>query len=155
MQLVRIVTELRLAPNDQKRPPLERLRSFSCTVPKVCAAKSACLDAFDHHVRGIELGHRLRANLSDNRKNSHTRPETGAVVHPLPDVQSDGQSDAQSDVQFNVHTDRQERPVAAATAMSDDEKTALLLEMNLEVEDGRRLMPRCDEAMSTLRSAAK
>lgn len=143
LQLVRVVTELRLAPNDQKRPPLERLRSLSCTASKVCAAKSACLDAFDHHVQGVEIGHRLRAILAYD---SQTPPKPGVVVQPLRDSLSDAQSDEPSDVQ----SDRQDRP-----AFSDGEKAALLIKMNFEVEEGRRLMPRCNEAMGQLRSAAK
>ena len=105
--LVRVVTELRMAPNEAKRAPLERLRGLPCTHEDICAAKNSCVEAFDHHVRGIELGLSLRASL-------------------------DGGSP---------------RPSSSASG----ELSALLLEMNVEVEEGRRRMTDCDERMAALR----
>jgi hypothetical protein len=59
--LVRVLDELRAAPNEAKRAPLERLRALVCHAGDAREARAACLDAFDHHVRGVELGARLRA----------------------------------------------------------------------------------------------
>ena len=61
--LVRLVTELREAPNQLKRGPLDRLAAMPCTAKDVCEARDACSDAYRHHVRGIELGARIRGAL--------------------------------------------------------------------------------------------
>lgn len=55
--LVRIVTELRMADNDGKRGPLEQLRAMDCHNGEVRKVRDDCVKAFDHHVRGVELGH--------------------------------------------------------------------------------------------------
>lgn len=61
--LLRVVSDLQQADNDRKRPQLERLRAVPCTKPEVCKARDACVDAFEHHVRGVELGQSLRVQL--------------------------------------------------------------------------------------------
>lgn len=105
--LVRLVTELRMADNAHKRAPLDRLRSMPCSAPRVCQARDACARAFEHHVRGVELGARIRNLL------------------------------ASSD---------------AGPPPPNQDPEALLLEMNLEVEEGRKLMPDCEERVASLRS---
>lgn len=65
--LVRLVTDLREAPNPAKRGPLDRLQAMKCSFPDVCEARAACADAFQHHVRGVELGARM-----------HERPDASA-----------------------------------------------------------------------------
>lgn len=104
--LVRTVTALRAADNAHKTAPLEQLRSMPCSAPAVCQARDACIEAFEHHVRGVQLGARLRNELA--------------------------QHDAASP------------PAAHDTA-------ALLLEMNVEVEEGRKLMPDCEQRVASLR----
>lgn len=104
--LVRIVTELRMADNDGKRGPLEQLRAMDCHNGEVRKVRDDCVKAFDHHVRGVELGARLKQ-----------------------------------------HLDRD--------AGLPEEPTALLLEMNLEVEEGRKAMPSCEQGVANLRRQHK
>jgi hypothetical protein len=104
--LVRVVTDLRMADNERKRSPLEQLRAMTCHDPEVCKVRDACVQAFDHHVRGVELGARLRQ-----------------------------------------HLDRD--------AGTPEERAALLLEMNLEVEDGQKAMPFCEQGVADLRRKHK
>jgi hypothetical protein len=106
--LVRLVNDLREAPNPAKRGPLDRLKSMTCSFPDVCEAQAACVDAFQHHVHGIELGAQLHA--------------------------------------------------VDASAPDQDESAGLamrLLEMNLEIEEGKARMPLCEEKMAALRVAHK
>ncbi len=106
--VVRVVTELRMADNDRKRGPLEHLRSLPCKTTEVCEARDACVEAFAHHVRGVEIGARLKSRLAQ---------------------------DASPD-----------RP---------DDDAALLLEMNVEVEEGRKAMPLCEQRVAALRRQHK
>ena len=66
-QLARLVDSVRAAPNDQKRAPFDQLRAFNCTAPDVCAARKACLESFEHHVRGIELTSELQKRVSASK----------------------------------------------------------------------------------------
>ncbi len=100
--LVRIVTDLRMADNERKRDPLEQLRRLTCQDRQVRTVRDACVQAFDHHVRGVELGARLRQTLDRD-------------------------------------------------AGTPEERAALLLEMNLEVEDGKKTMPLCEQGVADLR----
>ena len=102
--LIRLVTELRMADNARKRAPLDRLQAMSCSAPSICETRDACVRAFKHHVRGVELGAQLRSGLGSD----------------------------------------------AAAPPQDPE--ALLLEMNVEVEEGRKLMPDCEQRVASLRS---
>jgi len=61
--LVRIVDDLRSAPNDAKRAPLDRLRAAPCTAPDVCAVRDACVDAFSHHVRATDMTAEIRKRM--------------------------------------------------------------------------------------------
>ncbi|MCU0694587.1 MAG: hypothetical protein MUF54_24670 [Polyangiaceae bacterium] len=61
--VVRVVTELRMASNDQKAIPLERLRRLACAHAHVRQTRDACVAAFQHHVRGVALGRQLGAAL--------------------------------------------------------------------------------------------
>ncbi len=104
--LVRLVSDLRDAPNAAKRGPLDRLQAMTCSFSDVCEAQAACVDAYKHHVHGIEIG----AHLHD----------------------------------------------VDASAPGQDESTGLtmrLLEMNLEIEEGKSRMPLCEEKMAALRVA--
>ncbi len=107
--LVRLVSDLRDAPNHAKRDPLDRLTSMPCSFPDVCAARDACIEAFRHHVRGMELGASLYAALDGS----------------IPDA-----------------------------AMHDSTNLGMrLLEMNVEVEEAKARMPRCEESIASLRVA--
>jgi hypothetical protein len=106
--VVRVVTNLRMADNDHKQGPLDQLRTLPCKSKEVCEARDACVQAFDHHVRGLQLGARLRRKLGSD---ASAGPEAGA----------------------------------------EDDATALLLEMNLEVEEGRKAMPTCEQRVASLR----
>ena len=63
-RFARLVDAVRSAPNDFKRTPFDQLRAFACSAPDVCAARKACVDAFEHHVRGIELTAELRKRMA-------------------------------------------------------------------------------------------
>ena len=102
--LLRVLTQLRAADNAAKRPILEQLKATACTDVAVCEAKSACVKAFEYHVRGVELGQKLRGDLDS----------------------------------------------PGASPLSADARTALLLEMNVQIEDGKTHMPKCDEALRGL-----
>jgi hypothetical protein len=104
---VRVVTDLRMASNDQKAIPLERLRKLTCAHAHVSQARDACAAAFQHLVRGVALGRQLGAALDGG-------VSTGVV---------------------------------AAGA----ELTVQLVEMNLEIEEARRLTPECEALMAALR----
>jgi len=104
--LVRVITDLRMADNDHKQAPLDQLRALPCTADDVCEARNLCVQAFDHHVKGLRLGARLRKRLGD---------------------------------------------AGSAEAGPDEDATALLLEMNLEVEEGRKAMPDCEQRVASLR----
>lgn len=106
--IVRVVTDLRMADNDQKQGPLDQLRTLPCKSKEVCGTRDACVQAFDHHVRGLQLGARLRRMLGSD---ASAVPEAGI----------------------------------------DDDAAALLLEMNLEVEEGRKAMPTCEQRVASLR----
>ena len=108
VSFVRALTELRMASNEQKRGPLEQLRGVFCVNVDVCEARDACVDAYEHHVRGVESGVTLRNRLD---------ADLGF-----------GQTDAMS---------------------------ALLLEMNIEIEEGKRLMPLCEQRVSAIRKKYK
>jgi hypothetical protein len=106
--VVRVVTDLRMADNENKRSPLEHLRSLPCKTTEVCETRNACVEAFEHHVRGVELGARLKNRLTQD-----------------------------------------------ASPVRPDDDAALLLEMNLEVEEGRKAMPLCEQKVAALRRQHK
>jgi hypothetical protein len=99
------VEQLRNASNEHKSQPLETLRGCRCSTPELQGARDACIDAYSHHVLGVQIGQRIRASL-------------------------DGASDS---------------AVSAAPLQQQ------LLEMNLEIEEGRARMPLCDERVVQLR----
>ncbi|HNS95750.1 MAG TPA: hypothetical protein PLJ27_09010 [Polyangiaceae bacterium] len=102
--ILRVINNLRMADNDQKRAPLEHLKSLPCSTTETCQAQKNCIVAFEHHVRGTELGQRLKARL-------------------------------------------QQQPT--------DDQAAMLLEMNIEIEEGKRAMPACEQQVTTLRKRYK
>lgn len=57
----RAVDALRAADNDKKPVFLQALRDVPCTEPDVCAVRSACLAAYELHVRAL-------ARLGDARR---------------------------------------------------------------------------------------
>lgn len=61
--LLRLVDDLRSAPNDAKRVPLDRLRAAPCTAAEVCAVRDACADAFSHHVRATDITAEIRMRM--------------------------------------------------------------------------------------------
>jgi len=67
--------QLRTATNERKREPLEKLKSSTCTDTDVCLAKEACAQAFEHHVRSVELGSRLKTSLDSNPSPSPSERE--------------------------------------------------------------------------------
>jgi hypothetical protein len=81
--LVRLVSDLRDAPNHAKRAPLDRLASMPCSFPDVCAARDACIDAFRHHVRGMELGASLHASLDGSAPDAGTHDSTALGIRLL------------------------------------------------------------------------
>jgi len=101
-----------MADNSSKRAPLEQLRGLSFNNDRIPAdegvalgeTRDACVSAFDHHVRGVEIGTDLRSRMAGD-----------------------------------------------AASESLESKAAMLLEMNMEIEEGKRLMPLCDERVSVLR----
>jgi hypothetical protein len=73
---IHLLDTLRLASNDAKRPHLEQLRAFSCSVPQVCEARDACVLAFSHHVRGTELTAEIQASLAAAAAADAALPQT-------------------------------------------------------------------------------
>jgi hypothetical protein len=61
--VLHVLEQLRNAPNDHKDGPLANLRACPCSTPEVCEARDACIDAFGHHVLGVQLGQKIRAAL--------------------------------------------------------------------------------------------
>ncbi len=106
--LAHCVDQLRLADNDHKNQPLANLRSLGCTVPDVCAARDACVDAYAHHVRGIELGHTIKKALDQDADSGTDAGPSGPALQQL------------------------------------------LLEMNIEIEEGNQRMPLCDQRVTEL-----
>ena len=105
--VINIVAKLRLAANDQKRQPLEQLRNHQCRQSDVCDTRRACLEAYEHHVRGTEIGATLK-QLIENSRSTEDR------------------------------------------VTNADQYTAMLIEMNVEVEEARMLMPVCDQHVAEL-----
>jgi hypothetical protein len=52
--LSRAIDALRSADNPNKAGALQALRAAPCTFPDICAVRSACIAAYELHVRGVE-----------------------------------------------------------------------------------------------------
>jgi hypothetical protein len=52
--LSRAIDTVRNTDNAQKAGALQTLRAQPCTFPDICAVRSACIAAYELHVRGVE-----------------------------------------------------------------------------------------------------
>lgn len=53
-KLSQAVRALRDAPNDQKRPELERLVKTECTAPDLCNLRETCVEGYRQHLRALD-----------------------------------------------------------------------------------------------------
>jgi len=53
-KLSHAIDSLRDADNSAKRPALEQLRALPCSRPETCGVQSACVAAYELHLRGLD-----------------------------------------------------------------------------------------------------
>ncbi len=60
----RSIDAVRNANNADKAAALQTLRGAACTFPDICAVQSACIAAYELHVRGVEAAAKAAGFLS-------------------------------------------------------------------------------------------
>jgi hypothetical protein len=81
--VLRLIDAVRMAPNELKREPFERLSATPCTAADVCAARKACVEAFSHHVRSTELTSELQQSLAGDAGRRLTEEERTSLGRKL------------------------------------------------------------------------
>lgn len=64
------VGQLRDAANNEKNPPLSRLRAEQCSVPAACELQQVCVQAYTLHLKSIEMAQRVRQALREGTENT-------------------------------------------------------------------------------------